>query len=117
MYKIYMQQNVGLRLWGASVVLTDYILNNSEIFAGQTILEIGAGMGLCSLCLAAPSVLANRGSLIIVQSDFNSMVLENAKFNVDLNGLQVSVQRMDWDCACYTSQGADARSKGNSTLL
>lgn len=42
----------GYQLWNGALLLCDYILNNQSRFLNQTILELGAGIGLCSLIVS-----------------------------------------------------------------
>ncbi len=39
----------GYQLWNGALLLYDYILTNQSRFLNKTILELGAGIGLCSL--------------------------------------------------------------------
>jgi predicted nicotinamide N-methyase len=39
----------GYQLWNGALLLCDYILTNQSQFLHKTILELGAGLGLCSL--------------------------------------------------------------------
>jgi len=36
----------GLRLWEAGIILARYIVNNSNLFKGKRILELGGGVGI-----------------------------------------------------------------------
>lgn len=39
----------GYQLWNGALLLCDYMLTNQSRFLNKTILELGAGIGLCSL--------------------------------------------------------------------
>jgi predicted nicotinamide N-methyase len=39
----------GYQLWNGALLLCDYLLTNQSRFLNKTILELGAGIGLCSL--------------------------------------------------------------------
>ena len=93
-------QRVGLRLWGAAVLLTELIARNPTAFSGKRVLEIGGGLGLCGLAAA-------KHASEVVVSDFNVDVLDAARYNARLNGADnVRVQRMDWDCVVCTAAAA-----------
>ena len=85
-------QSTGLSIWKGAEVLCDYLRNHAkELFANknpegnnkgnkeQKVLELGAGVGLCSL--AAHSLGAER----VVATDGDATVLENLKQNIDMN--------------------------------
>lgn len=40
---------VGLQVWRGAFLLADYILHNANLFHGQTVLELGSGVGLTSI--------------------------------------------------------------------
>ena len=42
-------EDCGQQLWNGALLLCDYLLTHKERFAQRTILELGAGIGLCSL--------------------------------------------------------------------
>ncbi len=39
----------GYQLWNGALLLCDYLLTNQSRFLNKIILELGAGIGLCSL--------------------------------------------------------------------
>lgn len=39
----------GYQLWNGALLLCDYILTNQSRFVNKTVLELGAGIGLCSI--------------------------------------------------------------------
>ena len=36
----------GLRLWEAGIILSRYIIHNSSVFKGKSVLELGGGVGI-----------------------------------------------------------------------
>ena len=78
-----------IKFWEASFVLADDLVRRS--FApGTEVLEIGAGMGLAGLFLAA---CGHRVTL----TDYNDDVLDLLALNARHNGLDTAtVQRFDW---------------------
>ncbi|ONK70353.1 uncharacterized protein A4U43_C05F32850 [Asparagus officinalis] len=91
--------SVGLQVWMAALVLTDFVLHKistSSDFNGTTALELGAGTGLVGLVLA----LVARTIFI---TDRGSDVLENCTTNIRLNSsvlkypeTSVCVRELDW---------------------
>jgi hypothetical protein len=72
------QFDVGMVLWPAALVLARWLCRNAALLRGKSVLELGAGMGLAGLAAAH---LARRVCL----TDFNPLVLENLRANVELN--------------------------------
>ncbi|KAL4292287.1 hypothetical protein HN51_042567 [Arachis hypogaea] len=90
--------NVGLQVWRAELVLSDFILHKalcSSEFRGVVALELGAGTGLVGLLL---SRVANT----VFLTDRGTEILENCAKNVELNfGLlnyqaAIHVRELDW---------------------
>lgn len=72
----------GQRTWPGSLRLAEYILANSVLVAGKSVVEIGSGVGFLLNFLS----LAKIGVQEAVGTDFNSQVLKLLNFNVALNG-------------------------------
>ncbi|KAG0499034.1 hypothetical protein HPP92_003725 [Vanilla planifolia] len=91
--------NVGLQVWMAALVLSDYIIHRSFVssdFDGVTAIELGAGTGLTGVVLA-------RVAKTIFLTDYGNEILENCAKNVDINisllGLNVNtilVRELNW---------------------
>ncbi|XP_028756162.1 methyltransferase-like protein 22 isoform X2 [Neltuma alba] len=90
--------NVGLQIWRAELVLSDFVLHkivSSSEFQGVTALELGAGTGMVGLLLA-------RCADTVFLTDHGNEILENCAKNVQLNaGLlnckaAISVRELDW---------------------
>ncbi|MED6133927.1 hypothetical protein PIB30_032727 [Stylosanthes scabra] len=90
--------NVGLQVWRAELVLSDFILHQalcSSQFHGVIALELGAGTGLVGLLLA-------RVANTVFLTDRGNEVLENCAKNVELKfGLlncqaAIHVRELDW---------------------
>ncbi|XP_024631718.1 methyltransferase-like protein 22 isoform X2 [Medicago truncatula] len=90
--------NVGLQVWRAELVLTDFILHKalcSSEFHGVIALELGAGTGLVGLLLA-------RTANSVFVTDRGNQILDNCVKNVQLNrGLlnnpaTIFVRDLDW---------------------
>ncbi|XP_061348379.1 uncharacterized protein LOC133293790 [Gastrolobium bilobum] len=90
--------NVGLQVWRAELVLSDFILHKalcSSQFHGVIALELGAGTGLVGLLLA-------RTANTVFLTDHGNEILDNCAKNVQLNfGLlnyqaTIFVRELDW---------------------
>ena len=78
-----------IKFWEASFVLADDLVRRPPP-PGSQVLEIGAGMGLTGLFLAA---FGHRVTL----TDYDPDVLELLRLNADRNGLGTAVvRRLDW---------------------
>jgi len=79
-----------VRIWEASIVLADHLIRIG-LGLEKEILEIGAGMGVTGLFLAA---FGHRVTI----TDHEEDALELLRMNAELNGLDhVSVKRLDWN--------------------
>lgn len=79
-----------VKIWEASIVLTDHLIRIG-LGPEKEILEIGAGMGVTGLFLAA------FGHKVTI-TDHEEDALELLRMNVEHNGLDhVSVRRLDWN--------------------
>ena len=72
--------STGLTLWRAAPMLCHYLISNSKLYVqNKTILELGAGLGLCSILTAI------LGASTVVISDGDSISLSNLRENVERN--------------------------------
>ncbi|XP_015693798.1 methyltransferase-like protein 22 isoform X2 [Oryza brachyantha] len=92
-------RSVGLQVWKAALLLTDFVLHKSftsSEFNGVTAIEIGAGTGLVGLALA-------RVARKIFITDRGTDILDNCLENVRLNSSMLKfdeakayVRELDW---------------------
>ncbi|KAK6312530.1 hypothetical protein J4Q44_G00181940 [Coregonus suidteri] len=90
----------GLVTWDAALYLAEWALENTHIFTGRTVLELGSGVGFTGIAVCR-SCSPSR----YVFSDCHLSVLHRLRDNVQLNGLDnqnsprvsVSVEDLDWD--------------------
>jgi predicted nicotinamide N-methyase len=84
--------DTGSVLWSGSVILAEYI-RTSGIAAGDSVLELGAGLGLVSIvasCLGA-SVVATDGDEAILP-----VLQRNALRNLDSSHVPLNVRQLWW---------------------
>ncbi|EKX54137.1 hypothetical protein GUITHDRAFT_132535 [Guillardia theta CCMP2712] len=84
---------IGLDVWqGATKKLCEYCMKNSNLFRGAAVLEIGAGVGILGM------VLSKLGARRVYISDYDEVVLEVIRANIQLNGLDGKCVecKLDW---------------------
>ncbi|XP_061080759.1 protein-lysine N-methyltransferase EEF2KMT [Conger conger] len=89
----------GLVTWEAALFMAEWALENPQIFADRTVLELGSGVGLTGVAVCR-SCAPRR----YVFSDCHPSVLQQLRNNARLNGLQVgsgphatvTVEELDW---------------------
>ncbi|CAF1321189.1 unnamed protein product [Adineta steineri] len=84
----------GYQLWNGSLLLCDFILTNQDRFLNRTILELGAGIGLCTL-------IASRFASTIISTDHDNNLLEVLQENININDSIcrkecIQIQKIDW---------------------
>jgi len=79
-----------IKIWEGSLVLTDYLLE-TEMPTPQTVLEIGAGMGITGMFLAA---FGHHVTL----TDYADDCLDLLRLNVEHNALEKNtrIKKLDW---------------------
>ncbi len=85
------QISTGLALWLGSEVLCQHLVDNPNLVRGKSVLELGAGLGLCGI--ACHYLGANR----VLLTDGDTDVLENLRHNVSLNVLSGNDNNDDGD--------------------
>ncbi|KAI0492528.1 hypothetical protein KFK09_026801 [Dendrobium nobile] len=91
--------NVGLQVWMAELLLSDYLLHRGVIsssFDDITALELGAGTGLAGIVLA-------RIAKTVFLTDYGNEILDNCAKNVrlsssfsELNEASIHVRELNW---------------------
>ena len=75
---------VGYRIWEASLVLLEHILAHPELFANKSVLELGSGVGHT----ATLGFLSNRELGFpmkrMVLSDYKAQIVENLNLNLQV---------------------------------
>lgn len=85
-------QSTGRTLWRAAPQLCDFLQADPERVRGKRVLEIGAGLGLCSI------VAHLLGAKSVVSTDGDVHVLEGLRHNVARNvpSNNILVQQLRW---------------------
>jgi len=78
-------KSTGMSVWKGSEVMCTYLRQHPEIVHNKKVLELGAGCGLCGLVCR---IALDPKSVLI--SDGDHKVLDNLRFNVKRNGLQLA---------------------------
>ncbi|GCB69577.1 hypothetical protein scyTo_0008411, partial [Scyliorhinus torazame] len=94
-------EDVGKQVWRGAFLLADYILNNSYLFKGCTVLELGAGTGLTSIVMAT---VAETIFCTDVGEDLMNMCERNIIVNKHIygtavhesTGSEIKVRELDW---------------------
>lgn len=76
-------------IWPAAYAMTYYLWDELPLSPGETVLELGAGMGLPGIACAA------KGCRVTL-SDFNPIAVELAGENARRNGLEIEMLQEDW---------------------
>jgi predicted nicotinamide N-methyase len=78
-------------LWPSAIALSRFILNNSNLIEGKSILELGCGLGLTTLTIAS---LKNASFLA---TDYEQDALDMLKENFNLNNMVApDFKLLDW---------------------
>jgi predicted nicotinamide N-methyase len=104
--RIYPYHNdVALRIWEAGAVLAEFLLQHPEWVAHQTVVELGAGVGLTSLVAAACSASH------VYCTDFTEVCLQNLQHNIERNQLDctISCGYLEWEAFGNYQEASDPR--------
>lgn len=89
-------KDVGLQVWRGALLLCDFLVHNEKRFDGCIALELGAGLGLCSIVLG-------RVAKKVFCTDVGDNILKRCQENVTTNshlfkyGSEVvTVREFDW---------------------
>lgn len=76
-------------VWPAAHGLACFIWESMDFMPGESVLELGAGMGL-------PGIVCGLKGAELTLSDFNPLALEMAGENARQNGISVKLLQEDW---------------------
>lgn len=96
--------DVGLQLWGASVIFSELIcaspsrfgLDEPSLGPSPRIIDLGAGTGLVSLVLGTLLPRLGVSSPRIIATDYHPAVLELLAHNITRGSLPVETSLLDW---------------------
>lgn len=96
--------DVGLQLWGASVIFSEMIcaspsrfgLDEPSLGPSPRIIDLGAGTGLVSLVLGTLLPRLGVSSPRIIATDYHPAVLELLAHNITRGSLPVETSLLDW---------------------
>lgn len=96
----------GLCTWPASIALAEYLLQNSELIRGRKVLELGAGLGFCSMVnfkyCGAKNVLVTDGSLACLDCYAQNIALNFPEANkisaqkIEIDGRYLEYCQLEW---------------------
>jgi predicted nicotinamide N-methyase len=99
--KMKMHNEVGTKIWTAGVFLSEFCAQNSYLFNNADVVELGAGVGITGLTLAANDSPPSR----VIMTDFSDDTMENLNYNLALNAedstsskklAPITAKRLDW---------------------
>ena len=76
-------RSTGVTLWQASPRLADYLQNHPEVCRGKSVLELGAGLGLCGI------TAHYSGAKTVIMTDGDTQTLHRMRENVRHNCVEV----------------------------
>ena len=79
--------NLGLKTWGSSLILSKRLLTNPEYLRGQ-VLELGSGTGLVGMVCAIQGFKTYLTDL--------PEIVPNLRDNINLNGIDCVAHELDW---------------------
>ncbi|XP_073799744.1 methyltransferase-like protein 22 isoform X3 [Danio rerio] len=106
-------EDVGKQIWRGAFLLADFILAQSSMFKGATVLELGAGTGLTSIVMA---MVAKTVYCTDVGEDLLNMCQRNVTVNkqhFEPQESEIMVRQLDWMAddfctVCYDDDLTDA---------
>ncbi|XP_066496921.1 protein-lysine N-methyltransferase EEF2KMT [Tiliqua scincoides] len=91
---IISQGTTGLVTWDAGLYLAEWALENSAVFSGRSVLELGSGIGLTGIAISK----ACRPRAYTF-SDHHQLVLQQLSENIHLNGFLLEPKAHSQDAA------------------
>lgn len=80
--------NLGLKTWGSSLILSELIVDNHESLIKEPVLELGSGTGLCGITI-------DLLGYDVIFTDLPE-ILPNLMKNKELNGCRADCEVLDW---------------------
>lgn len=103
--KMRMHNEVGTKIWTAGMFLSEFCVQHSDMFKSANVVELGAGVGITGLTLAASESPPER----IIMTDFSRDTMENLHYNVSINSeaiddlTAVTVKELEWTSCTHAT--------------
>jgi predicted nicotinamide N-methyase len=89
--------STGLTAWKAAEILAHYLLANAtSLQKQQTILELGAGIGVCGILASKIVEAADGPSSTVIMTDGDTQVLANLRRNIQRNHSTAMARQLIW---------------------
>ena len=91
------------QMWPSALAMGDWLLEEPELVAGRSVLELGCGLGLLSICAAL------AGAQHVCATDFENDALRFVTANAAANGVGevVETRPLDWHAAADAAMPMD----------
>jgi predicted nicotinamide N-methyase len=75
--------------WGGGLALARHVLDNRELVAGRTVLDLGAGSGIVGIAAA------KAGARHVIAADTDAYAIEAVGLNAQANGVRIATLHSD----------------------
>ena len=72
--------------WASGLVLSSYLLENSDLVRGKTVLDFGCGSGVVAIAAA------KAGAKRVIACDIDALALQSTECNAELNGVKLDIR-------------------------
>ncbi len=76
--------------WAGGQALARFVLDNPNLIAGRTVIDIGAGSGLGAIAAA------KSGAASVIASDIDAIAVSAMSLNATANGVTITATTDDW---------------------
>jgi predicted nicotinamide N-methyase len=97
---------IGAACWDAAIILARWIYSRPEVFAGQEVVELGAGVGL-------PGITAARSANRVWLTDYLPALLDILQYNIHINAAAEDCDELSDDASLTPCQLARRAVKPN----
>ncbi|KAN0050534.1 hypothetical protein ACTA71_003663 [Dictyostelium dimigraforme] len=101
---------IGCSTWDAAIIFSRWVYRNQDAFTDKTVLELGSGTGL-------PGILSAFYSKHVTLSDYLNPLVENLKYNIELNAKQQDGFDSDDEEANKAEKSLDLENIRNKTKV
>lgn len=75
--------------WAGGQALARYVLDNPELVAGKTVVDLGSGSGLVAIAAA------RAGARSVLALDIDRLAIAAVRLNAEINGVEITVSKQD----------------------